>query len=208
MIDGDERRTALVSAARDLIDELGPTVGMAQVAERAGIPRPNVYRSFESKEHLDREVARQASKELLSYVRAELTSTGARYDVVRRMIDQQFVWAAQHPHLYRFVTAQRQVAHLQADRSGRPQFLSEIVDTTVDYARRTAGERAVRMVGASDAVLASVMGMVDAGTLWWLDHGDETQEQVVDRLARQVLLILEDVLTSLGVDPAGLDSIS
>ncbi|HJQ06117.1 MAG TPA: TetR/AcrR family transcriptional regulator [Nocardioides sp.] len=204
MIDGDERRTALVRAARDAIEELGPGVGMAQIAERAGIRRPNVYRLFASKEQLDREVARQASKELLSHVRPQLTSTGLRYDVVRAMIDQQFGWAAQHPHLYRFVTAQRQAITLQGDRGGRPQFLSEIVDTTTAHARRVVGDVAVP---APDAVLASLMGMVDAGTLWWLDHHDETQSQVVDRLARQVLLVLEDVLTSVGIDPAVLDSV-
>ncbi|GAB3852803.1 TetR/AcrR family transcriptional regulator [Nocardioides maradonensis] len=204
MIDGDERRKALVRAARDAIEELGPGVGMAQIAERAGIRRPNVYRLFESKEQLDREVARQASKELLSHVRPQLTSTGLRYDVVRAMIDQQFGWAAQHPHLYRFVTAQRQAITLQGDRGGRPQFLSEIVDTTTEHARRVVGDVAVP---APDAVLASLMGMVDAGTLWWLDHHDETQSQVVDRLARQVLLVLEDVLTAVGIDPAVLDSV-
>ncbi|GAB4001341.1 TetR/AcrR family transcriptional regulator [Nocardioides ultimimeridianus] len=208
MIDVDERRTALVNAARDAIEELGPGVGMAQIAERAGIPRPNVYRSFASKEHLDREVARQASKELLSHVRPQLVSTGQRYDVIRRMIDQQFGWAARHPHLYRFVTAQRQAANLQADRRSRPQFLSEIVDATIDHARRAVGDEADRAIAASDAVLASLMGMVDAGTLWWLDHHDETQDQVVDRLARQVLLILEDLLTSRGLDPAILDGVS
>lgn len=206
MIDGDERRAALLKAARDAIEELGPAVGMAQIAERAGIPRPNVYRSFASKEHLDREVARQASKELLSHVRPQLASTGQRYDVIRRMIDQQFVWAALHPHLYRFVTAQRQAANLKADRGGRPQFLSEIVDATIAYARRTAGARADQSLRAPDAVLASLMGMIDAGTLWWLDHHDETQDQVVDRLARQVLLILEDLLVSRGLDPALLDT--
>lgn len=202
MIDVDERRTALLQAARDAIEQLGPGVGMAQIAERAGIPRPNVYRSFASKEDLDREVARQASKELLSHVRPRLTSGGVRYDVIRGMIDQQFGWAALHPHLYRFVTAQRQVASLQAERSGRPQFLSEIVEAVTDYARRTTGRV---VITAPDAVLASLMGMVDAGTLWWLDHHDETQDRAVDRLARQVLLILEDMLTALGLDPAQLD---
>lgn len=200
MIDGGERRDALLRAAREAIEEHGATVGMAQIAERAGIPRPNVYRTFPSKEHLDREVARSASKELLSHVRPEL-KRGERPDVIRAMIAAQLTWADQHPHLYRFVTAQRQALGLQADasdRTARPQFLSEIVSALSDHLQDTLGRPDV---SPPDRVLAGAMGMVDASTLWWLDHRDETQDEAVDRIARQVQLLLTDMLTSLGVDP-------
>ena len=200
MIDGDERRQALLRAAREAIEEHGASVGMAQIAERAGIPRPNVYRTFPSKEHLDREVARQASKELLSHVRPEL-HRGDSPDVIREMIAAQLTWADQHPHLYRFVTAQRQALGLQADetdRATRPQFLSEIVSTVADYLQEKAG---VQVVQLPDRVMAGAMGMVDASTLWWLDHRDETQDEAVDRLARQVALLLADMVSTLGIDP-------
>jgi len=203
VIDGDDRRSALLRAAREAIEEHGATVGMAQIAERAGIPRPNVYRTFPSKEHLDREVARLASKELLAQVRPEL-ARGNSPAVIRAMIAAQLSWADEHPHLYRFVTAQRQALGLQADasdRAARPRFLSEIVSALADYVRDAAGGPAV---APPDRVLAGAMGMVDASTLWWLDHRDETQDEAVDRIARQVQLLLTDMLSDLGVDPAAL----
>src|SRR5690349_15505504 len=47
------RRDQLVAAALSCIEEFGPGVGMGQIAERAGVPRPHVYRVIASKDELD-----------------------------------------------------------------------------------------------------------------------------------------------------------
>lgn len=48
----DRTRTAILSAARELVAEHGPGSGMGKVAERAGVSRITVYNQFGSKERL------------------------------------------------------------------------------------------------------------------------------------------------------------
>ena len=47
--------------------------------------------------------------------------------------------------------------------------------------------------------MAGLMGMVDAGIIWWLDHHDESKEEVTTRIAHQVWLIMRDLAQSVGV---------
>jgi len=194
---GDDpgRRSQLVAAAAAAIDELGPGVGMAQIAERAGIPRPHAYRYVESKQQLDLDVARKASADLLAEVRPHLSRRGTPYEVVHGIIGTVVDWATQHPNLYRFLAAQGQTTTLHTARLGRSRFLDELVTAMAAYLRPTEV-----VPTAPDGVLAGLIGMVDAGVIWWLDHTDETQDQVVDRLSRQVNLVLEDMLAQLGFD--------
>lgn len=192
---GDDpgRRSVLVTAAAEAIDEHGPGVGMAQIAERAGIPRPHVYRYVESKQQLDLDVARKASADLLDEVRPHLTRRGTPYEIVHEIIATTVAWATEHPNLYRFLAAQGQTKTLHQARMGRSRFLDELVGAMAGYLRPTEV-----VPNAPDGVLAGLIGMVDAGVTWWLDHKDETQEQVVGRLSRQVTLVLKDMLAQLG----------
>ena len=194
---GDDpgRRSELVAAAAAAIDEEGPGVGMARIAERAGIPRPHAYRYVESKKQLDLDVARKASADLLEQVRPQLTRRGTAYEVVHGITAVIVGWAAQHPNLYRFIAAQKQTKALHQVRMGRSRFLDELIAAMAAYLEPTDAAPQ-----APDGVLAGVIGMVDAGVIWWFDHEDETQQEVVDRLSRQVTLVLEDMLVQLGYD--------
>jgi TetR/AcrR family transcriptional regulator len=49
----DVRRRAILFAARDLAREVGPiALSLNEVARRSGISKPNLYRYFESREHI------------------------------------------------------------------------------------------------------------------------------------------------------------
>lgn len=194
---GDERRMRVILAAADAIDELGPEVGMAEVADRAGVQRPNVYRLFDGREQLDAEVARFAASELVRRVRPRFSRPGTAQEVISGVIEAAVAWAAEHPNLYRFLAAQRQTRTWHRARMGRTRFLGEIVDAMGVYMRSNA-----MTSDPPDGVLAGLMGMVDASIIWWLDHHDETQEQVTARLTRQVELVLRDVLEQAGIDVA------
>lgn len=194
---GDDpgRRSLVIAAAAQAIDEEGPRVGMAKIAERAGIPRPHVYRYVESKKQLDLDVARKASDDLLTQIRPHLSRRGTPYDVVQGIVAEIVRWAVEHPNLYRFVAAQKQTAALHQARMGRSRFLDALVAAMAAYLRPTEVAPS-----APAGVLAGLIGMVDAGIIWWLDHTDETQDQVVERLSRQVTLVLNDMLAQLGYD--------
>ncbi|WP_183092694.1 TetR/AcrR family transcriptional regulator [Nocardioides stalactiti] len=194
---GDDpgRRSELVAAATAAIDAHGPGVGMGQIAESAGIPRPHVYRYVESKKQLDVEVARLASADLLERVRPHLSRRGTPYEIVHGITAAIVGWAGEHPNLYRFVAAQKQTRSLHQARMGRSRFLDALLAAMAAYLRPTD-----IVPKAPDGVLAGLIGMVDAVVIWWLDHQDEPQDQVVDRLTRQVILVLTDELVQLGID--------
>lgn len=193
-LESDARRAQVVQAAIDAIEDGGAAVGMAQIAERAGIPRPNVYRHFASKEQLDAEVARYAATELLRRVRPHLSRSGTPAEVIRGLIGPCVAWAAEHPHLFRFLAAQQQTKALHRARLGRTRLLSEIVEATRSYLRETP-----LPTDPPEGVLVGVMGMVDASIIWWFDHHDESQEQLVERLTRQVTAVLVDAVAQYGL---------
>ena len=169
---------------------------MAQIAERAGIPRPHAYRYVESKKQLDLDVARKASADLLD--RGPSAPEPPRHAVRDRARDRRGR-SSSGPSSTPTSTGSslprsRRTALHQA-RMGRSRFLDELIAAMAAYLRPTDVVPA-----APDGVLAGLIGMVDAGITWWLDHKDETQDEVVDRLSRQVTLVLEDMLAQLGYD--------
>lgn len=191
----DSRRARIVLAAVEAIEETGPQVGMGQITERAAMLRPNIYRHFASKDQLDAEVVRFAATELLRRVRPHLARTGTPYEVIWGVIAACVAWACEHPNLYRFLAAQQQTKALHSARMGRTRFLGELVEAMRAYLRSTE-----LVEDPPDGVLAGMMGMVDASIIWWLDHEDETEDQVVERLSRQVAVVLKEMLAQLDFD--------
>jgi AcrR family transcriptional regulator len=195
---GATRRDALVAAAVACIEEFGPGVGMAQIAERAGVPRPHIYRVIASKEELDAEVGRLVADAFVEHVRPTVTRAATLRDTVRDAVAASVAWAAEHPNLYRFLAARQHARAASGPRHGRGRFLGMLVASSSEYLRRTGGDD-VSAIPTADRVFAGIMGLIDASIIWWLDHQDETQQQVVERVARQVTLIQQDLLAQLGV---------
>ncbi|GGQ39370.1 TetR/AcrR family transcriptional regulator [Couchioplanes azureus] len=182
------RRQEIVDAAVRAIEELGCDAGLGAVADRAGLPRPHVYRHFTGKDDLDEEVARHAGRLLSAWIRPSLTARGTPPEVIRGVIGRVLRWAVDHPHLYRFRV-----------RLGPAQAVPELADAAVAYLR-AAGYDA----RPPDHVVASVIGMVDAGVIWWLDHREGAGlDSLNEWLAAQVWLVLADMLERIGrpLDP-------
>jgi AcrR family transcriptional regulator len=193
------RRTAIVVAAAATIAESGIPLRTARVADRAGVPRPHVYRHFDSKEDLGDEVARYAAAALAERVRPALSRSGTPPVIVRGVIAEVVEWADENPNLYRFVAARQRTKAFAVDQSGRHFFMAELSNALTAYVRTQADE------ASPDGILAGLIGMVDASIIWWLDHRDEDVAHVIDRLARQVWLILGDTATTMNV-PIGDDT--
>lgn len=190
-----EKRDQIVQAAMEAIEEHGVHVGTGQVAARAGLARPHVYRHFDSKDDLDDAVARAAADDLVARVRPSLSRSGTPPEVIRGVVSAAVRWAHQHPNLYRFMAARRQTRALQDARAGETRFLAEVLAASAAYLRATETE-----VEPSAGVLAGLMGMADASIIWWLEHHDERQRELVDRLARQVWLVIADMMREHGVE--------
>jgi AcrR family transcriptional regulator len=188
------RREEIVIAAAAAIEEYGAGVGAAQIADRAGVARPHVYRHFGSKEDLECEVLRLAATLLIEAVRPAMRRSGTAPVIIEGVIAAAIEWASEHPNLYRFMAARQQTKATHRARLGRTRFLSEVVDAASSYLR-TPGVRGE----VPDGVMAGLMGMVDAGIIWWLDHRDETQAEVVTRIAHQVWIVLRDLAQDMGL---------
>jgi AcrR family transcriptional regulator len=193
------RREDLLEAARVVIDEYGPEALTSQIAERAGLARPNFYRHFSTRDDLDVAVARAAYQELRAEIRARLEVCGRPLDVIRAPIEAEVAWADMHPNLYRFVIARGNQWTSERRTLEHVAFATEITTAAERYFPRFVAD-----LDAADAVVTALGGLIDASILRWLRLRTETRDQLIDRLTSRSWLIIDDHLRSLGVrvDPS------
>ncbi|GIE95267.1 TetR/AcrR family transcriptional regulator [Paractinoplanes rishiriensis] len=183
-----ERRRRIVEAAVRAIEAHGAGAGLAAVADQAGLPRPHVYRHFTGKDDLDQAVARHAAALLSDWIRPTLTARGTAIEIIRGIIDRVLTWAVDHPDLYRFRA-----------RHGLPTAVAEFADALAAYLR-AAGHEA----RPPAHLVAGLIGLVDGGIIWWLDHREESAvDDLSEWLSTQVWRVLADLLERFGrpLDP-------
>jgi AcrR family transcriptional regulator len=190
----EARRAQVIAAATAAIDEFGASVGTAQIAELAGIPRPHVYRYVESREHLDALVARAAATQLLEHVRPAFATAGTGREIVAGILAATVEWAAAHPNLYRFMAQRPQTPGEHRARFGRTRFLDTVANSINAYLSGTDLE-----IEVPEGILAGLIGMADGTIVWWLDHQDESRDAMVRRLTRQIEAVIRDALAHVGL---------
>ncbi|WP_114853774.1 TetR/AcrR family transcriptional regulator [Brachybacterium sp. YJGR34] len=106
-----QRRAELLDVARHLIHEQGPDVTMEDIAAASGTSKSIVYRYFEDKAHLQRELGRSIlgtmHEKLLAEMRSLEDAVGREPDPDERlhaMIRAYVETAQRSPGVYRFVT--------------------------------------------------------------------------------------------------------
>jgi AcrR family transcriptional regulator len=193
------RYEQIVEAARSAIEEDGPEALTSQIAKRAGLARPNVYRHFASKDDLDHAVARSAYQELRAEIRVRLELCSTPIDVIRAPIEAQVIWADKHQNLYQFLVSRGHQNRFQQRFAQRSHFAAEINEAAAQYVPGLDDNS-----DATKAILVALTGLFDASVLWWLSRPVGTREQLIDRLTAQTWLILDHHLRELGihVDPA------
>lgn len=190
-----DRRDAILAAASAVIEEHGPGALTGQIAERAGLARPNVYRHFSSKDDLDRALVKRTYRELREAITGRLNTPGFPLDVVRAPIEAQVNWAAQHPNLYRFlVSRSSQRATRQKEPSERSNLPAELAAAGNRYFPGFADDK-----DAAEATLVAIIGLIDASVLRWLDHPKEDCEQLISRLTAQCWLLIDHHLHEQGI---------
>ncbi|HSX66305.1 TetR/AcrR family transcriptional regulator [Nocardioides sp.] len=190
-------RDRIIQAAAVAIEENGPDAATSQIAELAGVARPHVYRHFSSKEELLQEVARYAAGSLKDRVLPALEANGDAVDWIREPVKQAVEWASENPGLFLFLMGRNQARDLQRGRAGRSHFLGKIVEAAEAHlaAVGTVGTAGVPL----DALFSGLKGMVDTSIVWWVRHQDEERDALVDRLSRQVGLIVQSGLAEHGI---------
>lgn len=186
------RRELILAAARAAIEQYGPGAITGQIAEHAGLARPNVYRHFASKDDLDLALASSAYRELRAAIMGRLDLSGTPLEVVRAPIDAQVSWAETHPNLYRFLVSRGY--QRKQNEVARGDFAAELAAAGARYFPRFSEDS-----DAAEATLVSVIGLVDASVFRWLDHRTETREDLVGRLTAQAWLLIDHHLRALDV---------
>ncbi|HEX3992852.1 MAG TPA: TetR/AcrR family transcriptional regulator [Acetobacteraceae bacterium] len=203
-----ERREQILRAARAAIEEFGPEALTGDIAKRAGLARPNVYRHFSSKDNLDLAVARSTTQELLAAIREQLDLSGTPLDVIRAPIKAQVIWADCHPNLYRFLVSRGMYQFLAGQGSKRRSkqrgaehsgFASELTAVAARYFPRYTENPY-----AAEATVIGVAALIDASVLHWLDRRTELRDELIGRLTDLAWLVTDHHLCKFGVqlDPA------
>ncbi|HEV2028268.1 MAG TPA: helix-turn-helix domain-containing protein [Candidatus Dormibacteraeota bacterium] len=140
----DRTRAAILSAARQLVAEVGPEAGVGKVAERAGVSRITVYNQFGSKAGLLEALTVEAGLPA-GAAPAPASGTDSVDDLKRRIAEACTAWAAD-PRLYR---------QLQ----GRSGSQDEATDRDRDLAERLAADDRLRP-GCSIKEAEDVIGIL------------------------------------------------
>jgi AcrR family transcriptional regulator len=192
-----ERRVRIIEAAIEAIEQHGPDVLTAQIAELAGVPRTHVYRHFDGKPALDLAVSTYVAKQIGSNVRAAFATAGSTIDLIGSAIDRHLAWVDEHPNLYRFLA--RNAYAIKTPHGGRPAdakaaFAAELTEITARYM-----EALDQPTEPAERMIVGVVGLVDATASWWIERREPDRATVATDLKDQVWLIMEQAARRFGV---------
>ena len=186
-----ERRLTIINAAIAAIEEHGPDVLTAQIAEQANVPRTHVYRHFDDKAALDLAVSTHVANQIGLQVRAGLGSGGTAMSIIAGAIDQHLSWVESHPNLYRFL----------AQHSYRVQTGDAKAALAVELT--ALWSRYMTALGLdttpAERVIVGVVGLVDSTAAWWLGRADLPRAAVAAELTDQVWLLIDRTTRQLGL---------
>lgn len=153
-LSGDERRTALLDIARQIVNEAGPSaVNMGVVAERAEVTRALVYKHFENKDDLLVELYRREAKALDRQIRQQVEAAPEGFEPkVRAFIGACLDAVGEHS---RFFTPLRGVGSNKSARQDQRR-----------WDRRTAGyfvSLAAKEFALDERTAASAVGVLFSG---------------------------------------------
>jgi AcrR family transcriptional regulator len=191
----------MVRAAIDAVRTHGPGVSVAEIAARAGITKPVLYRHFTDRADLQRAVGREAAALLMGRMAPELDPKREPAELIRGVVDAFLAGIEDEPELWRFVV------HHPIERAPGAEVVD---DARVQVARLLAtliGER-LRSLGldsdGAEAWAQGLVGMVESAGDWWLERRTMSRGALTDYLTT---LIWGGVSGVLGGTPAAPSSL-
>jgi AcrR family transcriptional regulator len=186
----EARRVAIVEAAIEAIEEVGPGATVEQVAARLGVTRQVVYRQFADRADLDAAVAEEAARRLVDDLLPALALSTDVPSAVRGALVAYLDHVEAHLPLYRFVrahdsgTAEGSVARVK----------STVVSRVAGLARDYLVDAGLAGAKQAQAFATGCVGMADAVVSGWLDDpGTVSREQLVDTLTVMIMGVVTAV---------------
>jgi AcrR family transcriptional regulator len=166
-------------------------VSLEIISALAGVARPQVYRHFEDRTDLRREVSRRISRMMLDDLASVLNPQGTPIETARVIISTFLRWLTTHPNLYHYITDRSDTA------DGNPRAAA---------GRRLAGFFAEYLTAYGVSTVAAepgafmIIGGVGAAAARWLDHpGELSIAELTEYLTEWVWLGIDMLLRRYGV---------
>lgn len=194
----EQRRAAFVDVALVVIDRVGPSATVDQIAAEAGASRQALYRQFADRADLDHAVAERAAALLVEHLLPDLELAPQELgDVERPIADGLHAYldfVQQHLGLYRFVRARE----LEVDAGSA---VRQVKDTVAEQITALAAPLLADLdlpPGTATTFAIGMIGLVDAVVGRWLD---EPRGLSREQLVAQLTLVLGGAARALATAP-------
>lgn len=205
-----ERRRQLVDAALAVLGEVGPEFGLDQVAERAGVTKPVIYRHFTDRAGLVAAMGERAAAMMIDQgiLPAALGTADPVMVRIRNTVDAFLAFLEEHPNIYWLF-----VRHAPRDGDEVAETSKELITAAV-----TAVLGDFLRVGEADVGIAEVwarglVGFVQNTAEWWLERRSMSRESLTEYVAVLVWAQMDGLARGYGVviepsDPIELDDVA
>ncbi|MFC7660027.1 TetR/AcrR family transcriptional regulator [Pseudonocardia benzenivorans] len=167
----DERRTRrrneMVTAAVEAVRTHGAGVSVAEIAARAGITKPVLYRYFADRADLQRAVGEHAVGMLMQRMVPALSAELEPREQVAAVVDAFLAGIEEEPQLWRFVV------HNPVEREAGTELVDDAREQIARMLASLIGERlraAGRDSGGAEVWAHGLVGMVQSAGDWWLER--------------------------------------
>lgn len=194
-----ERRSRILDAAMDAINEDGPDVGVQQIAQRADVPRSVVYRIFTDRGDLDEQLRGRIIERLMADLAPTLTPEGTVGEAIARAVETYLAWIVEFPRLHQFLGT--------GSPSRRTTGSRVVTGTKTAIALQLAGllaavlEKVADNADLAEPLAFGLVGLVDASVNRWLSNPQSTlgSDAVAQFLEVSIWQVLHGNLQGIGV---------
>ncbi|QNG20378.1 TetR/AcrR family transcriptional regulator [Rhodococcus triatomae] len=180
------------------IETEGPDVGVATVADRAGVPRSVVYRIFADRGDLDEQLRVRIIERLMEQLSPTLTPQGTIQEAIARAVSAYMRWIVEHPRLHQFLGT--------GSPSRRTTGSRVVTGTKTAIALHLTGlleEVLVHLGGDGDAaepLAFGIIGLVDVSVNRWITHPTVDSPELSAFLEVSIWQVLYANLRRMGID--------
>lgn len=191
-----ERREKIVDAALALLGEIGPEFGLDQVAARAGVTKPVIYRFFGDRASLVDAMGERATNQLAERMMPALYDEVALVPRIRAVIAAFVRFVDDSPNVYWLFA--RPVAGSTGDVAGvHKEFVASALAGVLSEYIRSFG---VEAPPEAEKVWAyGLVGFVQNAAEWWLENRTIGCDEVIDQLTTLVWTQIEGTIRLYGV---------
>lgn len=193
-----QRRERILQAAIATISESGSDIGVAQIADAAGVPRSVVYRHFRDRGDLDEAIRSRIIDMLMANLAPALVPTGNISQAIDQAVETYLSWIVGSPKLHQFLgtgsatrrtTGSRVVTGTKTAIAVQLTRLFELMLTTLGHPTALA-----------ETLAFGLIGLVDVSVNRWLSHPSSALPlaQLHSFLAISIWQVLDGNLQALG----------